>query len=306
MTARARRKGQLVGGNGERAEEFEESRGHLRAVAMRIVGSTGDPSAADDAVQETWLRFQRTDTADVVNLRGWLTTVVSRICLDMLRSRRAHPETPTGHHPIPVEGERRTENPPEDETVLGDSVGRALLLVLDTLSPAERVAFVLHDVFAVPFADIAEVLSRSPEAAKKLAARARRRVQIGREPSTADIEPHRRLVEAFLAAIRSGNTGVVVSLLAPDVVRRVDRALLPPGSPEVVRGAAAVAEEARTFSKPAWAARPALINGSVGAVVSDAEQLILAIVFGFHAGTIAQFRVIGDPTSLAALKIDSL
>jgi RNA polymerase sigma-70 factor (ECF subfamily) len=316
MTARAGRKGHTVGGSGDRTEEFEELRGHLHTVARRILGSAAD---ADDAVQETWLRLRRTDTEHVVNLPGWLTTVVSRICLDQLRARRARPETPAGQHPAPVaypEGNPPgagppglnppEPNPPEHSAVLADSVGRTLLLVLDTLGPAERVAFVLHDVFAVPFADIAGVIGRSPEATKKLAGRARRRVQLGRAASSEDLAAHRRLVETFLAALRRADIEAVVALLAPDVVRRVDDVLLPVGVPATVRGARAIAEEARTLSKPAWAARPALVNGSVGAVVDSGRKITLAVLFRFAAGTIAEFHVVGDPAHLATLEIDSL
>lgn len=285
----------------DRSEEFEAARGHLRAVATRMLGSVAD---ADDAVSETWLRLRRADTADVVDLRRWLTTVLSRICLDLLRARRARPETPAGGHP--AEATRPSGDSPEADAVLGDSVGRALVLVLETLRPAERVAFVLHDVFAVPFADIADVLDRSPEATKKLVGRARRRVQLGREPATADLDRHRRLVEAFLAALRCGDTAAVVSLLGPDVVRRVDPVLLPDGVPAAVRGATAVAREARTMSKPAWAARPALVDRAVGAVVGEPGAVTLAIVFRFDAGAIAEFEVIVEPARLAALEIDPL
>ena len=228
-----------MSGQDELAERFEAHRGRLRAVAYRMLGSLGE---AEDAVQETWLRLARADAGEVENLAGWLRTVVSRICLDMLRSRTARREDPFGE-PGP-EGMRWDEDAPapEAETLLADSVGLALLVVLDRLSPAERVAFVLHDSFAVPFEDIAPIVGRSAGATKKLASRARHKVRGASTLPAAELDGHRRVVEAFLAAARGGDLDGLLTLLAPDVVRRADAAALPPGGAPEVRGARAVAE----------------------------------------------------------------
>ncbi|WP_432047516.1 sigma-70 family RNA polymerase sigma factor [Streptomyces asiaticus] len=303
-------------GNGQRrhpqdglAERFEAHRGGLRAVAYRMLGSL---SEADDAVQETWLRLSRADAEAVGNLTGWLRTVVSRICLDMLRSRTARREEPVGQE-LP-ETARETGDGggggggggPEDEAVLADSVGRALLVVLDTLGPAERIAFVLHDVFAVPFDRIAPIVERSPVAAKKLASRARQKVRGIATVPRAELDRQRRTVDAFLAAARGGDMAALLAVLDPDVVRRADRAALPEGVPTVARGARAVAEETAGFAPRARFAEPALVNGSVGVVVAPRGRLLLALTVTVEDGRIAAYEVIADPARLSRLELGLL
>jgi RNA polymerase sigma factor (sigma-70 family) len=285
------------------AERFEAQRSHLRAVAYRMLGSLGD---AEDAVQEAWLRLSRADPGDIANLPGWLTTVVGRVCLDMLRARRARREAPSDLHLQEITEQAHGGNGPEQEAVLADSVGRALLVVLDTLRPAERVAFVLHDVFAVAFDEIAPILGRSPQAVKKLASRARRRVQVGADDAARDLSGHHRLVEAFLAAVRAGDMDALLAVLAPDLVRHVDPVLLPAGVPARLRGARTVVEEARTLSEPARDAEPALVNGVLGAVVFRSGQLRLALTFRIEAEKITEFEVIADPERLAQLAVTVL
>ncbi|GAA1257543.1 sigma-70 family RNA polymerase sigma factor [Streptomyces javensis] len=285
------------------AERFETHRGQLRAVAYRMLGST---SEADDAVQETWLRLSRADAEAVGNLTGWLRTVVSRICLDMLRSRTARREEPVGQELPEPARETGDGGGPEDEAVLADSVGRALLVVLDTLGPAERVAFVLHDVFGVPFDRIAPIVERSPVAAKKLASRARQKVRgIATVPRT-ELDRQRRTVDAFLAAARGGDMAALLAVLDPDVVRRADRAALPEGVPTVARGARAVAEETAGFAPRARFAEPALVNGSVGVVVAPRGRLLLALTVTVEAGRIAAYEVIADPARLSRLELGLL
>src|SRR5437588_2727088 len=223
------------------AERFEENRSHLRAVAYRMLGS---PSEAEDAVQEAWLRLSRSDTSGVENLRGWLTTVVARVSLDMLRSRRSRREELLNVH-VPEPTVHDTIDP-EDEALLGDSVGLAMLVVLQTLAPAERVAFVLHDMFAVPFDEIAPIVRRSPAAARQLASRARRRVQGAATVPDTDLTRQRAVVDAFLAAARAGDFDALLALLDPDAVLRADGAAVPSGASREVRGAAAVAKRAAT------------------------------------------------------------
>jgi len=287
-------------------ERFEDMRGHLRTVAYRMLGSLGE---AEDAVQETWLRLRRSDTRDVDNLAGWLTTVTARVCLDMLRSRRSRREDAMGVRPPEALDRSRARTDPEQEAVLADSVGRALLVVLETLTPAERVAFVLHDVFAVPFDEIAPILERSTDAAKKLASRARKKVHVGAaengtEKHDVDLTRHRRVVNAFLAAIRAGDMDALLAVLAPDVVRRVDPVLLPAGrAASVVRGARAVVEDARTLSGPGRQAELVLVNGAPGAVVAHAGHLTLALTFIIEDEKITEFEVIGDPARLAGLTV---
>lgn len=226
------------------AERFEEHRGQLRAVAFRMLGS---PSEADDAVQEAWLRLSRTDLTGIDHLGGWLRTVVSRLCLDMLRTRRSRREEPLdGQAPA-----RAREGDPEQEAELVDAVGRAVLVVLGTLAPAERVAFVLHDLFAVPFDQIAPIVDRTPVAAKKLASRARQRLRGATSVPSAELAHQRRVVDAFLAATRSGDLDAMLAVLAPDVVRRADRAALGPGRDAVLRGAESVAREMLLFGRRA-------------------------------------------------------
>ena len=242
-------------------DQFEAHRAHLRTVAFRMLGSWGE---ADDAVQEAWFRLNRSDANEIENLGGWLTTVVGRVSLDMLRSRASRREDPVGTElPDPAVAALPTHDDPEHEAVLADTVGSALLVVLDMLTPAERLAFVLHDMFAVPFEEIGAIVGRSPNAAKQLASRARRKVQGRGAASDADPARQREVVNAFLAASRSGDFDALVALLDPDVVLVADAAAVGMGSPEETRGAAAVAG---TFSGRALATQPALVDGAAGVV----------------------------------------
>src|SRR2546428_2869475 len=259
------------------AEQFEAERPHLRAVAYRMLGSL---SEADDAVQESWLHRSRSNTSGVENLGGWLTTVVARVCLDLLRSRNSRREEPLGAHvPDPIVSLEGGIDP-EHEALLADSVGLALLVVLDTLNPAERLAFVLHDLFAVPFDEIAPIVGRSPTAARQLASRARRRVPGAATVPDVDLTRRREVVDAFLAASRRGDFDALLAVLDPDVVLRSDSAAMR-GAPPAIRGAAAVAE--RAVRGGARAAQPALINGAVGVVVAPRGRLLMVLNF-----TIAQ------------------
>ncbi|MEV4299836.1 sigma-70 family RNA polymerase sigma factor [Microbispora rosea] len=298
------------------AELFEGYRPHLRAVAHRMLGTGGE---ADDAVQETWLRLSRSDVGGVANLGGWLTTVVSRVSLDMLRARARREEAASrpydqGRDGQAVDGgawdgrvwdSRAWDGggDPEQEAVLADSVGRALLVVLDTLPPAERVAFVLHDVFAVPFDQIAPIVGRSPVAAKKLASRARHRLRGRPEAAGAEAARHRRVVDAFLTASREGDMDALMAVLAPEVVRRADPAALPPGVPAVVRGARAVAQETVVLGRRARFAEPALVNGAVGVVVAPRGRLLLALALAVEGERIAEIDVVADPARLHALDL---
>ncbi|MBO8191292.1 sigma-70 family RNA polymerase sigma factor [Streptomyces oryzae] len=281
------------------ADRFEESRGLLLAVSCRMLGSL---SEAEDAVQETWLRLSRTDAETIDNLPAWLRTVVSRICLDMLRARAARPEEPVGQHvpdPLP-QGEA---DGPEDEVLLADSVGRALLVVLDRLGPAERVAFVLHDMFAVPFEQIAPLVERSPVAAKKLASRARSRVRGTPAVPATQLAQQRTAVEAFLSAARKGELAGLLAVLAPDVVRRADPAALPAGAAALVRGADAVARGTVLLSQRSRYAQTALVDGAVGAVLAPRGRLLAALTFAVEGGRITAYEVIADPARLAGLEV---
>ncbi len=284
------------------AQRFEEHRTHLRAVAYRMLGSIGE---ADDAVQEAWLRLSRSDTSGVQNLGGWLTTVVSRVCLDMLRSRRSRREEPLGQPPggrMPEPIVSRGDGiDPEHEALLADSVGPALLVVLETLAPAERLAFVLHDMFSVPFEEIAPIVGRSPTAARQLASRARRRVQGAATSPGADLTRQREVVDAFLAAARGGDFDALLAVLDPDVVLRADRGDVPPGASREVRGAAAVAK--RAAKGRARAARPALVNGEVGVVVAPRGRLLMVLGFTISDGKIVEIDAIGDPERLSQLDL---
>ena len=272
------------------AERFEANRTHLRAVAYRMLGSL---SEADDAVQEAWLRLSRSDTSGVENLGGWLTTVVARVCLDMLRSRKSRREEPLGAHvPDPIVS-REDGIDPEHEALLADSVGLALLVVLETLAPAERLAFVLHDMFAVPFDEIAPIVGRSPTAARQLASRARRRVQGAATVPDADLTRQREVVDAFLAASRGGDFDALLAVLDPDVVLRADRAAVQAGASREVRGAAAVA---KTFSGRARFAQPALVNGAVGAVWAPGGRP--RVVFGFTITPARHEQAVSSPHPL--------
>jgi RNA polymerase sigma-70 factor (ECF subfamily) len=277
------------------AEQFEAERPHLRAVAYRMLG---DLTEAEDAVQESWLHLSRSDTSGVENLGGWLTTVVARVCLDMLRSRKSRREEPLDLH-VPEPGVGQQDGiDPEDEALLADSVGLALLVVLDTLKPAERLAFVLHDLFAVPFDEIARVVGRSETAARQLASRARRRVRGGATELDADLTRSREVVDAFLAGSRGGDFDTLLAVLDPDVVFRHDRTAA--GASREVRGAPAVA---RQFSGRAQGARPALVNGAVGIVVARRGRLFLVLNLTVTHGKIVEINVVADPERLRQLDL---
>ncbi len=272
------------------AERFEADRPHLRAVAFRMLGSA---SEADDAVQEAWLRLNRSDTSAVENLTGWLTTVVARVSLDMLRSRTSRREEPLDEE-LPAAAD------PERDALLADSIGPALLVVLDTLTPAERLAFVLHDMFGVPFEEIATIVDRSPAATRQLASRARRRVQ-GAEPSgEAGLARRREIVAAFLAASREGDFDALLALLDPDVVLRADGAAVAMGAEPEVLGAEAVAT---TFTGRAQAARAALVDGEPGAVWTRGGTPRVVFGFTIEGGRIVAMELLADPDRLGALTI---
>lgn len=283
------------------AERFDENRSHLRTVAYRMLGST---SEADDAVQEAWLKMARADTHEVENLRGWLTTVVARVCLDMLRSRKARPQEPLG-----AEVEVPTTGGPDAELAIADAIGPALQVVLDLLSPAERVAFVLHDLFDLPFEVIGPILDRTPVAARQLASRARRRVR-GGGAAAREAREHRELVSAFLAASRDGNFEALVALLSPEAVLRADElsvrtaAAYPNGAPVLapeVRGAPLVAD---AFKGRARAAKLALIDGDAGAVWVMGGQVRAAFVFAIEQGKISELDLVMEPADLAELEVE--
>lgn len=283
-------------------EGFEAHRAHLRAVAYRMLGST---SEADDAVQEAWLRLSRSDVGRVQNLGGWLTTVVGRICLDMLRARTARREAPLDEH-APDLIESRADGPdPEQEALMADSVGMALLVVLDTLSPAERLAFVLHDMFSMPFDEIAPILERTPDATKMLASRARQRLKAAdATPDNEDPARHRAVVRAFLAAARGGDFDALLALLHPDVVQRADRTAIAKGAAPELRGAADVAGQ---FSGRSRAARPALIDGAAGAVWATPRGKPLVVFdFAIAGGKIVAIELIADPDRLRRLDLTIL
>ncbi|MYW63968.1 sigma-70 family RNA polymerase sigma factor [Streptomyces sp. SID8379] len=286
----------------ELARRFEEHRGQLRGVAYRLLGSLND---ADDAVQEAWLRLSRTDAAAIDNLAAWLRTVVSRICLDLLRSRSARREEFVGNLPDEIWDEGDGTGP-ESEAVLVDAVGRALLVVLDALSPAERVAFVLHDLFAVPFAEIAPIVERTPVTTKKLASRARQRVQGASTVPAPELDRQRHVVDAFLTAARDGDLNALLAVLAPDVVRHADPLTLPPGAPARVRGADEVARETVLLRRNAHFAATALIDGRPGIVVAPRGRLLLALTVTVTDGRVAAYEVIADPERLAELRISLL
>ncbi|MFF5991024.1 sigma-70 family RNA polymerase sigma factor [Prauserella flavalba] len=284
-------------------ERFDAQRGRLRGVAFRMLGSV---SEADDAVQETWLRLNRTDSEGVENLDAWLTTVVTRVCLNMLRSRRSRREESLELH-TPDQVARTDEaRDPEQEAVLADSVGMAMLVVLDTLSPAERLAFVLHDMFAVPFDEIGPMIERTPAAARQLASRARRRVKGGGVTHDADVADQRRVVEAFLAASRSGDLEGLVAVLDPDVVFHADRQAGPTTEAIVMRGAHNVAKGARLACERAKLSQPVLVNGAVGLVMAPRGRLSLVLAFTVANGKIVEIDVIADPERLHSLDLSVL
>lgn len=279
------------------AERFEANRGHLRAVAYRMLGSA---SEADDAVQEAWLRLARSDADEIGNLAGWLTTVVARVCLDMLRSRKSKREEPLGPHvPEPAVGSDSTEQ----EMQMAESVGLALLVVLQTLAPAERIAFVLHDMFDLPFDEIAPIVGRTPAAARQLASRARRRVQGVARPDETELTRHQEIIEAFLAASRGGDLQGLLAVLDPDVVFTADDAALRLGGARELRGADAVA---KSFVGRAQAARCALIDGAVGVVVAPHGRLMLVLDVTIANGRITAVNAVADPARLEQLELSVL
>jgi len=285
------------------AQRFEAHRQHLRAVALRMLGSSAE---ADDAVQEAWLRLSRTDSDAVENLGGWLTTVVARVCLDMLRTRSGRTDTQPEHAPEPVAG-----TTPEDEALLADSVGLALQVVLDTLTPAERLAFVLHDMFSVPFEDIAPIVDRSPEAARQLASRARRRVQGGGPVETADRSRQQAVVEAFMAASRRGDFDALVALLDPDAVLRADRAAVKAATANRDRGAPALEPEtrgapgiARILVGRAAGAQLALIDGRAGMAWAPGGRPRAVFAFRVVGGMITEIEILSEPAAVSALAVE--
>ena len=293
-----------------KVQQFEEHRAYLRSVAYRMLGSL---SEADDAVQEAWLRFDRTDTADVENLRAWLTTVVSRVSLNLLRARRTRREDPMEPHMPDVILDRPDGTDPEHEALLADSVGVALLVVLETLSAAERLAFVLHDIFAVPFDEIAPIVERSPEAARQLASRARRRIQ--GEPTVPDVDVarQREVVDAFLAASRDGDFEALLAVLDPDVVVRADQGVVPPGAvgpagaaSTPVRGAENVARRAMVFAQMGVLTHPALVNGVAGAVTTRDGAAFSVGAFTVRGGKIVALDILADPERLRSLDLTIL
>ena len=283
------------------AERFEEHRTRMGAVAYRMLGSL---SEADDAVQEAWLRLSRSDAGEIENLGGWLTTVVARVSLNMLRSRATRREEPFGMHipdPIvdPADG-----TDPEHEALVADSVGLALLIVLETLSPAERLAFVLHDVFAMPFGEIAQIMDRSPDSARQLASRARRRVQAAPQPDR-DVARQRRVVDAFLAAARAGDFAALVEVLDPDVVFRMDLGPDPSLARPPLAGAGAVAGHVlSTAPRFVNLARPVLVNGEAGALFGPHDDPVAVIGFTIAGGRIAELNLVADPAKLRHLTIE--
>ena len=284
------------------AERFEEHRTRLRAVAYRMLGSL---SEADDAVQEAWVRLSRADAEEIENLGGWLTTVVGRVSLNMLRSRGSRREESLGPHvPEPiVDSEDGTA--PEHEALLADSVGLALLVVLETLTPPERLAFVLHDVFAVPFDEIAPIVDRSPEATRQLASRARRRVRRAPEPDP-DLERQREVVDAFLAAARDGDFDALVAVLDPDIVLRADSGALRAPASREVRGAEAVARQALTFARLDLDYRPALVNGAAGMVAMREGVPFSVLGCTVRSGRIVEIDILADPERLRELDLTVL
>jgi RNA polymerase sigma-70 factor (ECF subfamily) len=284
------------------AERFEDNRAHLRAVAYRMLGSVSD---ADDAVQEYWLRLSRSDASGVANLQAWFTTGVARVCLDVLRSRRSRPEQPLEPRLPELIVSPEDGVDPEHEALLADSVGLALLVVLETLTPAERLAFVLHDMFAVPFDEIAALVERTPEATRQLASRARRRVGGAPVPDV-DLDRQRELVDAFLAAARGADFDALVAVLDPDVVFRIDRGPKAREASRELRGALAVAKRGVAFSPLATFARPALVNGAAGFVVARHDRLLGVAGFTVAHGKIVEIDLLMDPARLRELDLTDL
>ena len=284
------------------ARQFEEHRAHLRGVAYRMLGSA---SEADDAVQESWIRLGRTDVSGVENLRAWLTTVVGRVCLDMLRTRTSRREDSLDTH-VPDPVITRAGEDPESDAMLADSVGLALLVVLETLEPAERLAFVLHDVFGMTFDEIAPIVDRSPVAARQLASRARRRVQ-GKAPTAErDLQQQRRVIDAFMAAAQKGDFEGLVAVLDPDIVLRADGGALA-GLSRVVRGASAVAAQAETFSRSGLSNQLVLVNGNLGFVSRRADGRVFAVIgFTIAGGKVVEMDILADPERLSRLDLSAI
>jgi RNA polymerase sigma-70 factor (ECF subfamily) len=284
------------------AEQFETHRAHLRAVAYRMLGSV---SEAEDAVQESWIRLGRSDVSNVENLRAWLTTVVARVCLDMLRTRTSRREDPLDTH-VPDPVITRADSDPESEAMRADSVGLALLVVLETLEPAERLAFVLHDVFGMPFDEIAPIVDRSAVAARQLASRARRRVQSTAPNADHDVRQQRRVVDAFMAAAREGDFEGLVAVLDPDIVLRADGGAIA-GLSRVVRGASAVAAQAATFSKSGLASQLVLVNGHLGFVSRRPDGRLFSVLgFTIAGGKVVEIDILADPERLSGLDLSAL
>jgi RNA polymerase sigma factor (sigma-70 family) len=282
--------------------EFQAHRAHLRAVAYRMLGSLTE---ADDAVQETWLRLTGTDTDSVRNLRAWLTTVVSRVCLDMLRARTARRENPLDVH-VPDPVVTAAADDPEQHALLADSVGLALLVVLDTLSPAERLAFVLHDIFAIPFEQIGPILDRSPAAAKQLASRARHRLRGATAPAASDPARQREVADAFLAASRGDDFEGLLAVLDPAVVLRADAGTGPLGPSRLISGAPDVVAQARRFAPLARFAHPVLVNGTPGFLIARGGQPVALIGLAIRDGKITEIDILADPERLSRLDLTDL
>lgn len=283
------------------AQQFEAHRAHLRAVAYRLLGSANE---AEDAVQESWIRLGRTDVSAIENLRAWLTTVVGRVCLDMLRTRTSRREAPLDVH-VPDPVITRADDP-ESNAVLADSVGLALLVVLEALEPAERLAFVLHDVFGMPFEEIAPIVERSPVAARQLASRARRRVQGSVPKADRDLQQQRRVVDAFLAAARDGDFGRLIAVLDPDIVLRADGGALA-GASRIVRGAQAVAGQAATFSRLGLSNQVVLVNGYIGLLSRRPDGKLFSVIgFTIARGKIVEMDILADPERLQRLDLSAI
>src|SRR5215831_12902426 len=285
-----------------RAEQFEQHRAHLHAVAYRMLGSA---SEAEDAVQESWIRLGRAEVSDVENLRGWLTTVVARVCLDLLRTRTSRREDPLDAH-VPDPVITRADRDPESDALLADSVGLALLVVLEKLEPAERLAFVLHDVFGMTFEEIAPIVDRSIAGTRQLASRARRSVQGQAPTSDADLRKQRRVVDAFLAAVQDGDFEALVTVLDPEIVLRADGGAVK-GMTRLVRGAQAVLAQAAAFSKLGLSNQVVLVNGNVGVVSRLPDGRLLSVIgFTIAGGKVVEMDILADPDRLSRLDLSAI
>ncbi len=289
------------------ADRFEENRTRLRAVAYRMLGTVGE---AEDAVQESWLRLSRSDAAQIENLSGWLTTVVARVCLDQLRSRKSRAEEsldsqPHNVHsqPTPITTKKSARSNPEQEAILADSVGLALLVVLDRLDPAERVALVLHDLFGLSFEEIATIVERSPEATRQLASRARRRVQGVANPPSASLSDHRKIIDTFITALRAGDVEGLLAVLDPDLLVRVDATAARSGTAQEVRGALDWAKGAVLYGHLLQRATVCLVDGAVGVAFAPGGRLNRVLRFTLRDDKIIEFEIVADPTRLASLEI---